>query len=308
MYKLLSCCFILQQLITTAQPLTTLEKDLICATRRFHTPLSHLSDLKTLNTTIETDAICTRLGFYDRWATMFPKHPKNELGVGEGLRAQVFISQPNKGSLIIAFRHFEHDMGTFADRDYWQQLMMYGIDEEKLNDPLWGWFWQIAQSTIRTVMHFFGFDYFKYSCHFVDEVLNKNKGKYPAVLFTGYGDGGAIAAMQVNRVAGSTGVIFGTRSIKDFADYFGYTSSKRVEIFALQDDDVVLGGNKPQPHRVCTFPRSYNDEDILSEQIKLNGTTKPITINDVTVYSDEFGLLSKNSIDKSRSCIEPQEN
>lgn len=191
--------------------LSVTEKDCLCAARQFRTYQTGWERMKKVESVSARDDFCVRHGFFNRWKMMFPG--RLELGIGSGLRAQLFKSavpfDDDYDYLLFAFRHNEHQNDTWIDYDYWQELAYFG--DERL-ERFWGkWMADSLSRLVFLFRRYLGIDYHHSASAFVEEILSRGKKK--KMLFTGFGEGGLSAMMQVGRYepGEATGVVFSAR-------------------------------------------------------------------------------------------------
>ena len=297
---------------TKPKPSLTLhERDLLCATRQFLTPKSKLQSLVERGED-GRDAACVGSGFWDRWRQLFKG--RVELGVGEGMRAQVFVSNAavkEEEHMIIAFKHFEHERDDWGiTRDWYQEAMVFGLgwarDEAAFlgRAPGGKTVAAVADAVVRGTMKTLALDYHHWACRFVDEVIEHARGKRKITHFTGFDQGGMYAALQVARLTSTTGVVFGAPGLADVLEAYGYGPTKRVYNLALEGDTVPFVRGR-LGSRVCVVPSALTSD--LS-----SGTTNG-TADEGELSSAMFGVHERSVFDATngmlravgeRSCVE----
>jgi hypothetical protein len=285
-------------LATSTSPLpglTTTEKDLLCACRGFHTPASKLEHFVERDLA-GRDVECVKHGFYSRWTHLFKA--TGELGVGWGLRAQVYTtsSQQNEQTLLVAFRHFEFDnAGSWIDRDGWQMFAMHG---EETGAGFYGpWLAYWLSSYTQVYRHLLAIDYNREASQMMREVMDRPSTP-KRILFTGFGAGGSVAAVQASRLKSTSAVVFMAHGVGGILPFYGYQPTRRVVNLVMGTRNFLLG---KQANKVCEFAGvdDLGEGEAAATARLLYHPRGFISVNTTRVCVDELGgqdLVKKSEL------------
>jgi len=239
--------------------LSTHEKDLLCACRAFRTPFSNMETLVARDLQGK-DVVCETHGFSRRWMPLFSKSAESELGVGWGLRAQVYVNRPeNKpDAMLVAFKHFEHDTDTWVSRDWWQMFAYHGDETHTAYLGAHAAYWLSAATQV--ARHLLAVDYTREASNMMKEIMGRSST--PARLYiTGFGAGGSIAAIQAARLKSTSAVVFMAHGVGQMLPFYGYAPSRRVVNVVVQGAQSQLLGR--QANRVCVVDGTGVRADVL---------------------------------------------